>query len=67
MRTIKGNEFFLLRNSRDIIKAGSFRLWNEAPAAACPVMDRFYRNLGLRGFANRATQINLYGVQNVDL
>jgi hypothetical protein len=42
--------FSVLRESRDVIKMGAFRMWDSGPGAGCPVQDRFYRKLGLRVF-----------------
>ena len=44
------HEFYLLRESRNVIKMGRFRMWNGAPGAGCPIQDCFLRRTGLRVF-----------------
>jgi len=45
--------FSVLRNSRDVIKMGAFRMWDGGPGAGCPVKDRFFRRCNLRVFSEK--------------
>ena len=47
---IHSEPFYVLRESRDVIKLGVLRIWDSGPGGGCPVQDRFYRKLGLRVF-----------------
>jgi hypothetical protein len=40
--------FFVLRESRDVIKMGAFRMWDRGPSESCPVQDQFFRRSGVR-------------------
>lgn len=44
-------EFSVLRENRDVIKMGRFRMWDSGPGPGCPVRDRFFRCTGLRVFS----------------
>jgi hypothetical protein len=44
--------FSVLRESRDVIKMGAFRMWDQGAGAGCPVQDRFFRKWGLRVFTS---------------
>jgi hypothetical protein len=49
-------EFSVLRENRDVIKMGRFRMWDAGPGPGCPVRDHFFRRTGLRVFTtNRLT------------
>jgi|HubBroStandDraft_4_1064222.scaffolds.fasta_scaffold251514_4 hypothetical protein len=39
--------FFVLRESRDVIKMGAFRMWDRGPKEKCPVLDTFHRRAGV--------------------
>ena len=43
-------EFLILRDARNVIKMGRFRVWDLPPAQSCPVLDRHFRYAGIRGF-----------------
>jgi hypothetical protein len=43
-------EFSLLRDNRDVIKMGRFRMWDGGPRPGCPVRDHFFKRTGLRVF-----------------
>jgi hypothetical protein len=43
-------EFAVLRDARNVIKMGRFRVWDLPPAQSCPVLDRHFRYAGIRGF-----------------
>ena len=46
-------EFFLLRTARDVIRMGTFKMWDAGPGHGCPIQDEFFRRSGLRVFSNR--------------
>ncbi len=47
---IHSKPFYVLRESRDVIKMGAVRMWDGGPGRGCPVMDRLFRKTGLRVF-----------------
>jgi hypothetical protein len=49
-------EFLVLRQTRDVIRNGAFRIWDRGPGAGCPVKDRFYHRFGLRAFLDEPTR-----------
>jgi hypothetical protein len=41
-------DYFLLRNARDVIKAGPYRVWDSGPVRKWPVQELFFRRAGTR-------------------
>jgi len=54
--------FSVLRNSRDVIKMGAFRMWDGGPGAGCSVQDRFYRKCGMRVFTSHQSQVTSHEI-----